>query len=163
MYVSEPRYLMARIQEPRQRSPFVAPVGQTSLMLEIPCAIGDATWSAPDAAIYARCIADLKQLGFPHIEAATIEYFSTYVEEGYPIYHLDYRRDRDRVLGFVGDRANVISCGRQGAFRYIFMDTAMEMGIAAAQALSARLPGRTRAIADLGAESGLVEARALTA
>ncbi|HEX4460933.1 MAG TPA: FAD-dependent oxidoreductase, partial [Polyangia bacterium] len=163
MYVSEPRYLMARIQEPRQRSPFVAPAGQTSLMLEIPCAVGDATWCAPDAAIYARCIADLKQLGFPQIEAATIEYFSTYVEEGYPIYHLDYRRDRDRVLGFVGDRANVVSCGRQGAFRYIFMDTAMEMGIAAAQALQARLPGRTRAIADLGAESGLVEARALTA
>jgi hypothetical protein len=37
------------------------------------------------------------------------------------------------------------------------------MGIAAAEALVARLPGRTRAIADLGAESGLVEARALTA
>jgi protoporphyrinogen oxidase len=163
MYVSEPRYLMARIQEPRQRSPFVAPAGQTSLMLEIPCAIGDDVWNAPDSVIYARCIDDLKQLGFPHIEKATIEYFSTFVPEGYPIYHLDYKRDRDRVLGYVGDSANVVSCGRQGAFRYIFMDTAMEMGIAAAQALLERRTGRTRAIADLGAESGLVEARALTA
>ena len=72
MYVSEPRYLMARIQEPRQRSPFAAPPGKTSLMLEIPCHVGDATWSASDDEIYARSMDDLERLGFSQVRAATL-------------------------------------------------------------------------------------------
>lgn len=163
MYVSEPRYLMARIQEPRQRSPWAAPTGKTSLMLEIPCAVGDAIWSARDDEIYARCMDDLERLGFGGLRAVTLGHFSTYVEEGYPIYHLDYQRDRRRLLAFAGETRNVVSCGRQGAFRYIFMDTAMEMGMAAAAVVLARNETGARAIADLGSERGLVEARALTA
>lgn len=162
MYVSEPRYLMARIQEPRQRSPFAAPPGQTSLMLEIPCHVGDAIWRAPQDDIYARCMDDLARLGFGELRRATLGHFSTYVEEGYPIYHLDYQRDRRRLLDYVGGVANLISCGRQGAFRYIFMDTAMEMGIAAATAL-VRGGRLARPIAELHAEGGLIEAQALTA
>jgi protoporphyrinogen oxidase len=163
MYVSEPRYLITRIQEPRQRSPFAAPEGKTSLMLEIPCDVGDAVWNAPDEAIYDRCIDDLAHLGFGGIRAATLDHFSTFVEEGYPIYHLDYRRDRHMALSYIGETPNLVSCGRQGAFRYIFMDTAMEMGMAAAQAILVEDPGRRQAIADLRSEHGLVEARALTA
>jgi protoporphyrinogen oxidase len=163
MYVSEPRYLMARIQEPRQRSPFAAPAGKTSLMLEIPCAVGDATWRAPDDEIYARCMRDLRSLGLRNIEEATLGHFSTYVEEGYPIYHLDYQNDRNRLLSFVGATSNLISCGRQGAFRYIFMDTAMEMGIAAATAVLRRDGAGGRPIAELRSEAGLVESLALTA
>src|SRR5262249_19688594 len=121
MYVSEPRYLMARIQEPKHRSPDMAPPGQTSLMLEIPCDVGDDIWTAPASEIYDRCVDDLFRLGIDGVRAHTLDYFSTYVEEGYPIYHLDYQTDRQRVLGWVGDTPNLISCGRQGAFRYVFM------------------------------------------
>jgi protoporphyrinogen oxidase len=152
---------MARIQEPRQRSPFAAPTSQTSLMLEIPCDVGDAIWTASDEDIYERCLSDLADLGFQGLQRATIDHFSTYVEEGYPIYHLDYQADRRRVLAFTQGTANVTTCGRQGGFRYIFMDTAMEMGIAAARALVER--SDARAVCDLGSERGLIEARALTA
>jgi protoporphyrinogen oxidase len=137
MYVSEPRYLMARIQEPKKRSPFAAPEGKTSLMLEVPCTVGDSIWSATDATLYDRCVDDLKHLSID-ITKDTIGYFSTWVREGYPIYHLGYEHERNRLLAHVGDYENLISCGRQGAFRYIFMDTAMEMGFAAAEGL--RLP-----------------------
>jgi protoporphyrinogen oxidase len=168
LYVSEPRYLMTRIQEPRQRSPFAAPIGKSSLMLEIPCHVGDDIWSASDDAIYARCMHDLERLGFKDLAQRTLGHFSTFVPEGYPIYHLDYQRDRQALLGFVSDgAANLVTCGRQGAFRYIFMDTAMEMGIAAAAAVlerggaGARID--SRAIVELRAERGLVETQALTA
>ncbi len=162
MYVSEPRYLMARIQEPRQRSPFAAPPGKTSLMLEIPCHVGDAVWTAPEDEIYARCMRDLRSLGFRGLERATIDHFSSFVEEGYPIYHLDYQNDRNRLLSHVAETGNLVSCGRQGAFRYIFMDTAMEMGMAAAAAVMRAGVG-ARAIAELRSEGGLIESRALTA
>ena len=82
--------------------------------------------------------------------------------EGYPIYHLDYADDRRRVLAHVGSTPGLVSCGRQGGFRYIFMDTAMEMGIQAARTLFAQRP--TGAVADLGLGSrGVLEAQALTA
>jgi len=162
MYVSEPRYLMARIQEPRHRSPFAAPPGRTSLMLEIPCTVGDAVWSAPDQDVYERVMDDLRDLGFPHLRQATLGHFASFVEEGYPIYHLDYQDDRQRLLGFASETSNVVACGRQGAFRYIFMDTAMEMGIAAAEQLLGR-NGRKGSVAELRSEGGLVEATALTA
>ncbi|MHB8417528.1 MAG: FAD-dependent oxidoreductase [Myxococcales bacterium] len=161
MYVSEPQYLMARIQEPIQRSPEMAPPGRTSLMLEIPCAVGDGIWEAPDGALYERCLIDLQQLGFDDLRARTLGYFSAYVREGYPIYHLGYDEDRRRVLGHIGGFEGLISCGRQGAFRYIFMDTAMEMGLEAARAV---LAGRSAAhVAELGADPRLHEARATTA
>ncbi len=161
MYVSEPDYLMARIQEPIHRSPDMAPAGATSLMLEIPCTVGDATWCASERDIYERCVRDLVRLGLPDLRPRTRSYFSSYVPEGYPIYHLGYDDDRRALLGHVAQYEGAITCGRQGAFRYIFMDTAMEMGIEAARAVMA---GRdaTR-IAELGNGATLHEGKALTA
>jgi hypothetical protein len=137
-------------------------------MLEIPCHVGDAVWSASEDDIYARCMHDLERLGFADLTKKTLGHFATFVPEGYPIYHLDYQRDRHALLGFVGEAAsNLVTCGRQGAFRYIFMDTAMEMGIAAAAAVLARngTGARldSRPIVELRAERGLVETQALTA
>jgi protoporphyrinogen oxidase len=159
MYVSEPRFRIARIQEPRHRSPEMAPPGCTSLMLEIPCTPGDDLWSAPDGAVRDLCLDELRALGFD-VAGRVRDHFSAFVPEGYPIYHLDYRRDRARVLGFAGETANLISVGRQGAFRYVFMDTAMEMGRAAAQALLDGAPARGLSELDGGAR--LLEAQALT-
>jgi protoporphyrinogen oxidase len=83
------------------------------------------------------------------------------VPEGYPIYHLGYDEDRRQVLRHVHGVRGLASCGRQGAFRYIFMDTAMQMGLEAARAL---LAGRsTERASELGAAPGVHEAKALTA
>ncbi|MGZ3438735.1 MAG: FAD-dependent oxidoreductase [Polyangia bacterium] len=161
LYVSEPRYRIARIQEPRRRSPDMAPSGQTSLMLELPCDVGDALWRESDEAVTARCLDELRALGFADVGRDLRGHFSSFVAEGYPIYHLDYQKERARVLAYAAETANVVSVGRQGAFRYVFMDTAREMGVAAAE----RLLGRAGAGApsELGSDGGLIEARALTA
>ena len=137
MYVSEPGYVMSRIQEPLHRSPAMAPSGATSLMLEIPCAVGDALWTAPDAQLWERCLGQLHQLGLRGLRERTRGVFSSYVREGYPIYHLGYKDDREAVLHDVRGIENLVSCGRQGAFQYIFMDTAMQQGVEAARALAA--------------------------
>ena len=160
LYVSEPRFSIARIQEPRRRSPDMAPPGRTSLMLELPCDVGDALWSESDEAVTARCLDELRALGFADVARDLRGHFSSFVAEGYPIYHLDYQKERARVLAYAAETANVVSVGRQGAFRYVFMDTAMEMGVAAAE----RLLGRAGAApSELGSGGGLIEARALTA
>lgn len=160
MYVSEPRYLATRIQEPSHRSPYAAPPGKTSIMLEIPCQSGGPVWKMPDGALYERCLKDLAELGFPDVARDTLGYFCTYVEEGYPIYERDYLAQRKLALDYVGRIDNLTSCGRQGAFRYVFMDTAMEMGqLAAAAALQGR--SATFEAAGLRSDKGLIETRSV--
>ncbi len=44
----------------------------------------------------------------------------------------------NNVLSWIGDIENIHTCGRNGLFRYIFMDRAMEMGFEAAMIVQGR-------------------------
>ena len=73
-------------------------------MLELPCDVGDELWRAAEDDVAARCLEELAALGFRDVARDLRGYFSSFVAEGYPIYHLDYRRERARVLAWVGAR-----------------------------------------------------------
>lgn len=161
MYVAEKKYLMTRIQEPKRRSPFSAPEGRTSLMLEIPCNVGDEIWRAEDGAILDRCTENLEELGF-RFKDKVMDYFSTWAEHAYPIYTLDYQLHRRRILERLMPYKNLIICGRQGTFRYIFMDAAMEMGIEAARQIIGE-GKEVRRIYDMRVEKELLEVQVVTA
>ncbi len=162
MYVSEGKYIMTRIQEPKRRSPFSAPEGKTSVMLEIPCNENDETWNCPDETLLKRCLADLKGLGID-IRDKVIDYFTTSVTHGYPVYSLDYSMHRQKLFDFLASYENLITCGRQGTFRYIFMDTAMEMGIAAAQTLMLDNLCNKEEVQSMRSEKELLETTSITA
>lgn len=135
-YLSDPGLLATRLQEPRRRSPEMAPPGMSSLMMEIPCDPGDALWSMPDAHLFARLRRDLTHLGIDP-DRATGEMFSARTATAYPLMTVGYRAHRDRALAHLAQLENLVQCGRQGTFRYIFTDTAMEMGQMAAAMLIA--------------------------
>jgi len=160
MYVASGRLSMSRIQEPRRRSPAMAPPGRTSLMLEVPCDVGDATWTASEGELRARVVRELGQLGFRVDDV--LGAFVVRVAHGYPVYHLRYDDDRRSLLGVVDRFANVRTAGRQGLFRYVFMDAAMRMGLKAADQM---LSGRRDAAAldAIGRANRVVETTALTA
>jgi protoporphyrinogen oxidase len=160
MYVASGDLRVSRIQEPKRRSPAMAPPEHTSLMLEIPCDAGDATWRASDRQLLDLAKEELAALGFA-LDDVTGS-FSVRVEHGYPVYHLDYERDRQALLREVDRFANVRTGGRQGLFRYVFMDAAMQMGLlAAGEMAEGKRP--SRAIDAIGRGKGLVESRAITA
>jgi protoporphyrinogen oxidase len=160
MYVASRDLTMSRIQEPKRRSAAMAPEGRTSLLCEIPCDVGDATWRATTDELRARMLGELASLGFAidDILGAT----SVRVEHGYPVYHLGYDDDRRALLEEVARFRNVRTAGRQGLFRYVFMDAAMQMGTLAARQMIAGEPGG-RGLDAIGRARGLVEARAITA
>jgi protoporphyrinogen oxidase len=164
MYVADGSKRISRIQEPKRRSAWMAPPGKTSLMLEIPSDPGDDVWTASDAALEERMRGELRSLGLPLDDVETR--FTVRVEHGYPVYHLDYQRDRLDLLAAVGRFANVRTAGRQGLFRYVFMDAAMQMGRAAAVEMAEG--ARATSSLDLvgGAREhgrGLLETTAITA
>lgn len=127
IYTPEPDMIMTRVQEPKRRSPYSAPPGRTSVMLEIPCEHGDETWNAPDEALLPAALEGLRGLGFDLAERVT-GVFSTFARHAYPRQALGYRADVERLRDITRRYANITTAGRQGLFRYIFMDTAMLMG-----------------------------------
>ncbi len=160
MYVASGDSRISRIQEPKRRSAAMAPPGRTSLMLEVPCDVGDAIWSAGVDDLRARVTRELAALGLPVDDVAGS--FVVRVAHGYPVYHLRYDADRRALLALVDGFENVRTAGRQGLFRYVFMDAAMRMGIeAAGQMLSGRRDGA--ALDAIGRSNRVVETTALTA
>jgi protoporphyrinogen oxidase len=160
MYVASGALRTSRIQEPKRRSPSMAPEGRTSLMLEVPCNVGDDTWRAGVGELRERGVRELGALGFD--VGDVLDAFCVRVPHGYPVYHRGYDRDRRALLAEVERFANVRTAGRQGLFRYVFMDAAMRMGIQAAeQMLAGRRDGT--AIDAIGRSTRVVETTALTA
>jgi protoporphyrinogen oxidase len=160
MYVANGDLRMSRIQEPKRRSADMAPAGRTSLMLEIPCDVGDDVWRAGITELRARMGRELRRLGFSVDDV--VDAFVVRVEHGYPVYHLGYERDRQALLDEVRRFANVRTAGRQGLFRYVFMDAAMQMGILAAQQMMRGERGG-RGIDAIGRAAAPIVMTALTA
>ena len=133
-YLSDPDIMATRLQEPKRRSPEMAPPGMTSLMLEIPCDPGDALWQADDATLFARAKSDLTRLGID-MSKATGEIFGARAANAYPLMTVGYGEERERAIAHLAAIPNLVQAGRQGAFRYVFTDAAMEMGQMAAAML----------------------------
>lgn len=155
-YVPEEHYIMTRIQEPRHRSPFNCPQGKTSLILEIPCNFGDAIWNMDDSLLLERCLKDFSGMGI-EIKDYIIDFFSTRARYAYPVYSLGYRHQRDEVLGFLHGISNLLTCGRGGLFKYLFMDQAMNSGLKAAECMLGGRNGRQH----LDEEQRLVESQSV--
>jgi protoporphyrinogen oxidase len=133
-YLSDENIIPTRLQEPKRRSPEMAPQGMSSIMLEIPCDPGDELWEMEDQALFARLRGDLGKLGVDP-SVSTGEMFSVRARNAYPLMVKDYERERTRAKTHLMQFDNLVQCGRQGAFRYVFTDTAMEMGQMAAESL----------------------------
>lgn len=134
-YLSDPELLGTRLQEPRRRSPFMAPKGESSVMIEIPCDKGDDIWHMEGDKLMQRVKQDLDHLDVPDV--STGEYFTAYTEYAYPMMDVTYNQKRDAAIQHLNQFSNLVMTGRQGTFRYIFTDTAMEMGLMAAEGIIA--------------------------
>ena len=126
-YTPSADVVMTRIQEPKRRSPWSAPEGKTSVMLEIPCDPGGSLWRMEDTPLMELALEGMKKLGY-RLEGKVAEVFSTREPEAYPLMTLGCEQVRDAALGAAGALENLATEGRQGRFGYIFMDQAMLAG-----------------------------------
>lgn len=131
-YVSDYDLLPTRIQEPKRRSSFMSPKGKSSIMLEIPCNKDDNIWNMEEEKLLELVKKDLKKLNF-QIEDKIVDYFSFSTEHAYTLMDINYNEKRNNTIEYLNKFDNLIMAGRQGTFRYIFLDTAMETGLMAAQ------------------------------
>ncbi|HUQ16434.1 MAG TPA: FAD-dependent oxidoreductase [Candidatus Saccharimonadales bacterium] len=108
--------------------------GETILLCDITCAVGDAIWTADPWTLGRRCAAELAAEGFVKedelLEAVTLR--STC---GYPVYMVGYESAIATISEALLPFDTLVTGGRQGLYKYVDMDIASEMGLAMADFL----------------------------
>ncbi len=123
-----------RLYEPKNRSPFLAPPGETCLVLELPCDPGDATWNAPEAAIARRCVEALaRACGLD--PALVLEASVHRAAHAYPVLERGAERRVTEMLEYCARFRNLRLAGRNALFRYAHLHDMLRQGREAAEAL----------------------------
>ena len=137
LYVYYRNHIFHRVGEPKNGGLHVTPADHTVLIVEMTCERDDAKWRGEDS---------VKQTLFKELAEENIcqpyEIVETHIirhETGYPIFSLGFEEPLAILKKHIGLFTNLQSVGRQGAFTYPNMHTAMRMGWQAAEDMMKRL------------------------
>lgn len=127
IYTSEDRYMFNRLSISRNFDPGMP----RQVVFEFSCDPGDRVWNASGDELLNNAVqgADHLSLFSP---GSVMDSIIVRQEHAYPVYRLGYRAGAGAVLDSLKNLGGVVSCGRQGLFRYNNMDHSMEMGRCAA-------------------------------
>jgi protoporphyrinogen oxidase len=133
LYIHDREIGFARLHEPSNWSPDMAPQGKTSLVAEYFCDEGDRVWTLSDEALCEITVRDLvSRLRFIG-SGEVIDGFAVRAKRAYPAYHIGYQRPLETVKGYLRGLYNLQIVGRGGTFRYNNSDHSIEMGFLAAK------------------------------
>ena len=127
LYLPDPALCVARVSEPKNRSPRMAPPHETSLVCEVPCFPGDPLSTLPDAALVARVIDDLERVRVV-TRPEVIEWRHHRLANAYPVYALDWSRTVAEVVAGLQRIANLDLLGRGGLFFYSHLHDQLRLG-----------------------------------
>jgi protoporphyrinogen oxidase len=134
-YFPGPEVAASRLSEPRNyRDNPDDPADRTVLCAELPCWVGDATWSAPDRDLADRLADELAAAGLPPVRAAEVT--SRRAPHVYPVYGPGFADDLATVEGWARSLPGLVTFGRQGLLTPDNTHHALAMGWAAAEALA---------------------------
>ena len=128
-----------RVGEPKNAGLVVNPPDHTVLIVETTCEIGDEKWQGTDD-VKDRIFTDLQLEGICTRDDV-VEVNLLHGETGYPIFALGFEPHLDKLKAWVNSVPNLQTAGRQGAFTYPNMHSAMRMGARAAETAMRRLQG----------------------
>jgi protoporphyrinogen oxidase len=140
MYIPDSTVPFGRIHEPKNWSTRMAPKGKTHLVVEYFCFKEDAIWTATDTALAQRTVRELSKLGIIEPEEV-IDSVVLRIPNAYPLFEVDYIEKQKCIVEYLDRFSNLELVGRGGQFEYYNTDHAMESGIAAAEAIIARIDG----------------------
>lgn len=118
-------HIFHRVGEPKNAGLTVTPEGHTTLIVELTCEVGDEKWNDerfPDV------ITGLEKEGLC-VEEEIIEKHLLTSRHAYPIFKRGFESHLSVVQEYLAQFSNLRSVGRQGAFSYPNMHSAMRMGL----------------------------------
>jgi protoporphyrinogen oxidase len=114
-YFPGPEVPASRVSEPKNyRDNPDDPPDRTVLCAEVPCWVGDETWSARPTALGERLATTLAAIGLPdpspvHVEVRRLPHV-------YPVYRPGFEWDLSALDLWLGNHPRVVTLGRQGLF-----------------------------------------------
>ncbi len=127
IYTSEDRYMFNRLSLTGSFDPEMPP----QAVFEFSCNKGDDIWNLDKSTLLENAVSGASHLCLfkPDTVLASV---AVRQEHAYPLYRLGYRQQAATVLDGIKALGGIVSCGRQGLFRYNNMDHSIEMGQCAA-------------------------------
>lgn len=120
-----------RVGEPKNAGLHVTPEGHTTLIVEATCEVGDSKWNGQ---ALNQVLKDLEAEGLCHPEEV-VQHHLIHSHHAYPIFSLGFEEHLTTVKNHLSKFTNLRSTGRQGAFSFPNMHSAMRMGAQAAEEL----------------------------
>jgi len=120
-----------RVGEPKNAALQVRPEGHTTLIVETTCEIDDPKWSGQ---ALPRILADLQAEGLCTPDQI-VSHHLIHATHAYPIFAKGFEAHLEKITTYLAKFSNLRTTGRQGAFTYPNMHSAMRMGSTAATEL----------------------------
>lgn len=135
-YLPEAWTPVTRISEPRNyRDDPAEPSDRTVLTAEVPCAVGDATWTASDDELGRMVTAAIGRADLPAPRVTAVQ--TRRLPAAYPILVPGTATYVERLEQWAGTRERLLTFGRHGLFVHDNSHHALSMAWAAVDALSA--------------------------
>lgn len=138
IYVPDRDIPFARIHEPKNWSPSMAPPDKTALVLEYFCFRGDEIWRTSDQKIAQQARDQLVNLGLI-ARQDMLDYQLLRVPNAYPLFEVGYVEKCHIINDYLASFTNLHLAGRGGSFQYYNMDHAMLSGMQVARVVAEKL------------------------
>jgi protoporphyrinogen oxidase len=127
-YFPNSEIAITRLSEPKHYGLATLP-GRTILCAELPCAVDDPIWRAPERELADTVKSALESAGIP-IRAKIASVCSRRLPHAYPIYLRGYKDHFARIEQWLDDVGGLVTFGRQGLFAHDNTHHALAMAYA---------------------------------
>jgi protoporphyrinogen oxidase len=133
-----------RLYECKNRSPHMAPAGQTAIVLEIPCQPGDEHWGMSDARLDRELRDSLGAAGLLR-EEEVLAFRSYRVPFAYPILEAGFEKKVRRIAEYLASFENLHLLGRSAQFEYSHIHDMFRLARSTVREITTRGAGRALA------------------
>ena len=139
-YLPDPAHPVSRLSEPKNYRDGPDPADRTVLCAEVPCAIGDAVWTATDASLGTMVAEALRAEGLPAVVGRRGGVRR--LPHVYPVYRRGWAEHQDALEAWAAGHERLLVLGRQALFAHDNTHHALAMAWAAAD-VPRRATGRS--------------------
>ena len=127
LYFPSEEFPFTRLYEPKNRSPHMAPKGQTVIVLELPCYHNDPTWNMTEEALKTEVWEALRRVK-PLLPEEVIHYQSYKLPFAYPVLEVGFEEKIANLVAYFKTFENLYLTGRSSLFRYLHLHDLFKSG-----------------------------------
>ncbi|MEW6617668.1 MAG: FAD-dependent oxidoreductase [Patescibacteria group bacterium] len=127
IFFPEKKYIFNRLSEQKGFSEHMGPEEKTVLCVEITVDAQDPHSKITEKELFTEVIRQLEECNIVE-EKDVLSYWKKEIDDGYPVYHINYQEALTTFLSYVESTENIFSIGRQGMFNYVGCIDCIDMG-----------------------------------